>query len=73
MKITRIITNRAIDPHHANDLVYEWEDDLCRHFGVTLFNHHPLKNQRYSKFIPLVLNLLRVSIFRAEFRNVRTI
>lgn len=59
MKITRIITNRAIDPHHANDLVYEWEDDLCRHFGVTLFNNHPLKNQRYSKFIPLVLNWLQ--------------
>lgn len=59
MKISRIITNRAIDPHHANDLVYEWEDDLCHYFGVSLYNNHPLKNQRYSKFIPFLLNWLQ--------------
>lgn len=56
MKLTSIISNRNIDPHHANDLVYEWEDELCRYFKVKLFYNHALKNERYSKYIPFILN-----------------
>ena len=59
MKLRQIITNRNIDLHHANDLVYEWEDDLCRYFGTTLFFNHKWKNERYSKYIPFVLNFLQ--------------
>lgn len=59
MQISQIISNRRIDPHHANDLVYEWEDDLCQYFGVELFYNHKIKNERYSKFIPLLLNWLQ--------------
>ena len=61
MKINRIVTNRMIDPHHANDLVYEWEDDLRDYFGTTLFYNHVWKNERYSKYIPLVLNWLQTN------------
>lgn len=61
MKLHQIVTNRNIDPHHANDLVYEWEDDLCQYFGTTLFSNHKWKNERYSKFIPFVLNFLQTN------------
>ena len=56
MQIKQIITNRRIDPHHANDLVYEWEEDLCRYFGAEFYYNQAVKNQRYSKFLPFVLN-----------------
>ena len=59
MHIEQIITNRRIDPHHANDLVYEWEDDLRQYFGATFAYNRGIQNERYSKFIPLVLNWLQ--------------
>lgn len=59
MKIETIVSNRRIDPHHANDLVYEWEDELQSYFGVAMSYNHPLKNQRYSKYLPFVLNWLQ--------------
>ena len=59
MQIKRIITNRRIDPHHANDLVYEWEEDLCRYFGAEFFFNRKIKNERYSKYLPFVLTLLQ--------------
>lgn len=59
MQIKTIVSNRCIDPHHANDLVYEWEDDLSETLGVPLSFNHPWKNKRYSKFIPILLNLLQ--------------
>lgn len=61
MQIKHIITNRRIDPHHANDLVYEWEDDLCRYFGAEFYYNQALKNQRYSKFLPFVLNWIQTN------------
>lgn len=61
MQLSRIITNRKIDPHHANDLVYEWEDDLREYFGAPLYYNQAIKNERYSKYIPLLLNWLQTS------------
>lgn len=61
MKITTIVSNRKIDPHHANDLVYEWEDELCAYFQAPLSFNHPWKNQRYSKYLPFVLNWLQTN------------
>ena len=73
MKIERIISNRKIDPHHANDLVYEWEDDLCQYFNSSLFFNHALKNERYSKYIPFLLNWLQTgeSAFTYEMCTYR--
>ena len=34
---------------------------MCRYFGTTLFSNHKLKNERYSKFIPFVLNWLQTN------------
>lgn len=61
MKLSRIITNRRIDAHHSNDLLYEWEDELQHYFGATLFYNHPWKNERYSKFIPFLLRILQTN------------
>lgn len=59
MQLSRIVTNRRIDPHHANDLVYEWEDNLCKYFGAQLYYNQAIKNERYSKYIPFLLNWLQ--------------
>ena len=59
MQIEQIITNRQIDPHHANDLVYEWEDDLRQYFGATFSYNRGIQNERYSKYIPFVLNIVQ--------------
>lgn len=61
MKLTRIITNRAIDPHHANGLLYEWEEDLCQFLSASLYYNKSCQNQRYSKFIPFLLNFVQTS------------
>lgn len=59
MNIQCIVSNRKIDEHHANSLVYEWEDELCTLFEVPLAYNHKLKNERYSKYIPFLLNWLQ--------------
>lgn len=56
MQLAQIITNRQIDPHPANDLVYEWEEDLRQYFGATFSYNRGVQNERYSKFIPFALN-----------------
>ena len=59
MNIQCIVSNRKIDEHHANSLVYEWEDELCSSLEVPLAYNHKLKNERYSKYIPFLLNWLQ--------------
>ena len=61
MKLVQIISNRQIDSHHANDLVYEWEEDLCAYFGVPFYYNQAIKNQRYSKYIPFLLTILQTN------------
>lgn len=61
MEIKRIITNRRIDPHHANALLYEWEEDLRDCFGADFHYNKPCQNKRYSKFFPLFLNFIQTS------------
>jgi len=59
MDIRKIITNRRIDPHHANALLFEWEDDLCNILGATLHYNKSCQNSRYSKFIPVFLSFIQ--------------
>lgn len=82
MEIKRIITNRRIDPHHANALLYEWEEDLCDCFGAYFHYNKPCQNKRYSKFIPFLLNFVQTSkpaftfemcIYRHSGNNKRNI
>ena len=61
MKIEQIITNRSIDGHHANDLVYEWEDQMAEALGATLHHNHPWHNERYSKWIAWLLCLMQTN------------
>lgn len=61
MRIKQIVSNRKIDFHPATNLVYEWEDDMCKYFDVPLFYNHPWKNKRYSKYLPFILNWLQTS------------
>ena len=73
MNIQCIVSNRKIDEHHANSLVYEWEDELCTLFEVPLAYNHKLKNERYSKYIPFLLNWLQTdkSAFAYEMCTYR--
>lgn len=59
MQLSRIITNRKIDFHPANDLVYEWEEDLRAYFDMQFYYNRAIKNQRYSKYIPFLLTVLQ--------------
>lgn len=61
MKLQQIVSNRRIDNHHANDLVYEWEDVIAQQLHLEIAHNHAWKNQRFSKYIPFLLNWLQTN------------